>query len=136
MEDQKNFSFFRRIFQGRLSRKPFFLANLVVIVGLSILGAAMVSSLGEEELTNLMAFLGLLLLLITYPITVRRLHDTGNSGWVALIATIIFPLSGGILTLIYSLYLFIWPGKSEPNKYGPPEVGNRRFLDAIFNRGS
>lgn len=132
MEDRS--SFFRRLFQGRLSRKPFFLANLVVMVGLSIVGATVVPLLNEEELMSLVAFLGLLLLLITYPITVRRLHDTGNSGWVALIATIVFPLSGGILTVFYSLYLFLWPGKSEPNKYGPPEVENRGFLNAILNK--
>ena len=44
---------------------------------------------------------------------IRRLHDTGKSGWTVLWALI--PILGGL----YLLYLLIQPGEAGTNEYGP-----------------
>ena len=59
-----------------------------------------------------LAFLGLALPAIA--VGARRLHDTGKSGWLMLLALI--PLLGG-LTL---LYLAAQPGGMTRNAYGEP----------------
>jgi uncharacterized membrane protein YhaH (DUF805 family) len=48
---------------------------------------------------------------------VRRLHDTGKSGWLYLLTFI--PLVGGILGIV----LLALPGQSGPNEYGPDPKG-------------
>lgn len=45
-------------------------------------------------------------------LTVRRLHDTGKSGWMALVGFI--PFIGGLCLLV----LLVLEGKAEENKYG------------------
>ena len=46
-------------------------------------------------------------------VTIRRLHDTGMSGWYILITLI--PYIGILILLIFMLQ----EGTSGPNKYGP-----------------
>ena len=43
---------------------------------------------------------------------IRRLHDLGKSGWLALVA--IIPIIG----FIFSVYLFFAPGQVGSNQYG------------------
>jgi uncharacterized membrane protein YhaH (DUF805 family) len=68
-----------------------------------------------------MAFLGLWLLYsvaVSLPflaVTVRRLHDTGRSGWFILLALI--PLVGPIVLLVF----YAQQGTPGPNHYGLPE---------------
>jgi uncharacterized membrane protein YhaH (DUF805 family) len=54
---------------------------------------------------------------ITISASVRRLHDAGQSGWVALIY--VFPGAGYILLFM----LAIRPGDGIPNDYGQNPVG-------------
>ncbi|MFN3220048.1 MAG: DUF805 domain-containing protein [Acidimicrobiales bacterium] len=57
----------------------------------------------------------LALLLPSLAAVIRRLHDTGKSGWWVLIA----------FTLIGIIVLIVWlvqSGEQQPNKYGPPPV--------------
>ncbi|MEI9902851.1 MAG: DUF805 domain-containing protein [Asticcacaulis sp.] len=66
--------------------------------------------------TGLSNLIGLALLLPNLGVAVRRLHDTGRSGWWVLIA----------LTIIGIIFLIIWycqPGKPETNKYGSNPLG-------------
>ena len=46
-------------------------------------------------------------------VSVRRLHDSGKSGWLLLIGLI--PLFGWA----YLLFLYVQPGTAGPNEYGP-----------------
>ena len=55
---------------------------------------------------------GLLLFLPTFAVFVRRLHDTGHSGWWLLIGFI--PLVGAIVLLIFTLL-----DSKADNQYGP-----------------
>ncbi len=51
-------------------------------------------------------------------VLVRRLHDTGRTGWWALIGLV--PLVGGIVLFVFS----VLDSQPEENKYGPsPKVG-------------
>ena len=62
----------------------------------------------------LVAFASLFALLIpTLSVNVRRLHDTGKSGWMLLI--ILIPCIGFILWLVW----MIEDGQPHANAYGP-----------------
>ncbi|MEN3585325.1 DUF805 domain-containing protein [Streptomyces sp. ZYX-F-203] len=97
------------VFSGRARRKEYwmyFLVYLALGIVLSIVDAL----LGVNILVPLL-WLGLFL--PSLGVTVRRLHDTGRSGWWVLIT--IVPLVGTIVMLVFTCL----DGDSEPNKYGP-----------------
>jgi uncharacterized membrane protein YhaH (DUF805 family) len=96
-------------FSGRARRSEFwwytlFTVGVYVVVG--IVDAAM-------NTTLLGLIVGLGLLLPSLAVTVRRLHDTGRSGWWVLIGLI--PLAGAIVLLVFECM------DSEPgaNRFGP-----------------
>ncbi|MFC5451903.1 DUF805 domain-containing protein [Paenibacillus aestuarii] len=97
------------VFQGRARRKEywmFFLFNLIISIVLSIVE----SLIGlNSVLTGLYS---LAVLLPSLGIGVRRLHDSGRSGWWLLISLI--PLIGTIILIVFLCQ------DSEPNdnQYG------------------
>jgi uncharacterized membrane protein YhaH (DUF805 family) len=99
-------------FQGRASKPAFWwwiLFGIIVSVAVSIID----NIIGTAVLSYLVS-LGLLLPGLS--VAIRRLHDTGRSGWWILIGLI--PLIGFIVLLIFYLE------KSDPadNEYGSPPV--------------
>ena len=67
-------------------------------------------------LMAIIGVIGLLLLLPSLAVAVRRLHDTGKSGWLLL--AMIIPIVNiviGIMRLIY----YLKDSDRNPNKYGP-----------------
>jgi uncharacterized membrane protein YhaH (DUF805 family) len=113
------------VFTGRARRKEywfFVLFNILISAALSVvdyLTGTYNSNYGMGLLGGLYA-LGVLLPAIA--VTIRRLHDTGRSGWWILIALV--PIIGGIVLLIF-MVLDSQPGD---NAYGPspktePAVG-------------
>ena len=67
-------------------------------------------------LMAVIGIIGLLLLLPSLAVAVRRLHDTGKSGWLLL--AMIIPLVNiviGIMLLIY----YLKDSDRNPNKFGP-----------------
>ena len=67
-------------------------------------------------LLGIVGVIGLILLLPTLAAGVRRLHDTGRSGWIILLNFIpIVNIVTGILTFIWT----VQDSKPEVNKYGP-----------------
>jgi uncharacterized membrane protein YhaH (DUF805 family) len=107
-------------FTGRSRRKEYWMFTLLVFV------AAIVLSL-VETLLGLGGMVGpygpltsLLLLAIFVPsiaVGIRRLHDTGRSGWWLLIGLV--PLIGGIVLLVF----YCSEGNKGPNEYGPDPKG-------------
>ena len=101
-------------FSGRASRSEYwwsYLGIAVISMALQIIGS-LNESLGL--LFGLVAFAGLFTLLIpTLSVNVRRLHDTGKSGWMLLI--ILIPCIGFILWLVW----MIEDGHAHANAYGP-----------------
>ncbi len=98
-------------FDGRASRPAFwwwFLFGVLVGIGASIIDA-IIGSFGVVS-----GLVALALLLPNLSVAIRRLHDTGHTGWWVLIGLI--PIIGFIVLLIFYLR------QSDPgeNQYGPP----------------
>jgi len=96
------------VFEGRASRQEywmFVLINLVIVIALGGIDAAV----GTYGIIGLVY--GLAVLLPAIGVTIRRLHDTGRSGWWMLINMI--PVIG------FFIYLFfvIQDSKPEGDKF-------------------
>jgi len=81
----------------------FFLFNIIISIGLTVV----VGVLGSFDPTGIIAtiggvltmIVGLALLIPGLAVTVRRLHDTGRSGWWILIG--LLPVIGLIVLLVF-----------------------------------
>jgi len=98
------------VFNGRARRQAFwmfFLFNFIIGLVLAIL----------EAIVPVIRFIGIIYglgVLIPYlAVGVRRLHDTGRTGWWLLIGLI--PIVGEIVLLIF----FVLDSQPSDNKYGP-----------------
>lgn len=94
-------------FSGRTSRSGywwFYLFYVLVLIGVSIVDAALNSSV-----LAVLVVLGLFL--PTLAVLVRRLHDTDRSGWWVLISFV--PLVGTIVLIVFACL-----DSGPPNKYG------------------
>jgi uncharacterized membrane protein YhaH (DUF805 family) len=90
------------VFSGRSRRSEYWYFGLFYLI--FYVAAAVVDVMaGSFERTSgigvCTAILALALLIPSISVTVRRLHDTGRSGWWALIGLI--PLVGGIILLVF-----------------------------------
>lgn len=108
-------------FNGRARRQEywmFVLFNLLISIGANIIDYVLGTS-----------FISLLYSLAVFipglAVSVRRLHDTGKSGWMMLIALI--PIIGAIWLIV----LFATEGDMGPNKYGPDPKANFDEINEI-----
>lgn len=87
----------------------FVLFNLLISIMLFLVDIIMVYIIGIGILSDIYA---LAVCLPGLAVTVRRLHDTGRSGWKLLLALI--PIVGAIIVIVYLFH------DSEPgfNRYG------------------
>ena len=110
-------------FSGRARRKEywmFVLFNSIFAFAWVFLFTLVFALVGnyhyEDEITNasIMANLSymMIMMLPSMAVTVRRLHDTGKSGWMILIGLI--PLVGGVWLFV----LMLLDSHPEENKYG------------------
>lgn len=101
------------VFKGRARRKEywfFILFNLIASLLLTLVDF-MTGSLDAELGMGLLSGLYSLAVLIpSLAVTVRRLHDTGRTGWWLLIGLI--PLIGALVLLVFML-LDSQPGDNE-----------------------
>ena len=98
------------VFEGRARRKEywmFVLFNLIVAFVLAII----------EGMIGTGGFIGAVYALAVFvpnlAVAVRRLHDTGRSGWFLLIGLI--PLIGIIVLIVF----FVQESQPGANKWGP-----------------
>ena len=99
-------------FSGRATRSEYWflvlfgylLAFIIVFVGMSVES--------PELMIGLSIVLGLILFIPSLSVCVRRLHDTGRSGWWYLL--ILIPYVGGI-----ALFIIFCLKSDNDNKYGP-----------------
>lgn len=97
-------------FTGRADRKSFWMFVLVNFVISFVLG--LIPGVGKF----LPAVYSLVVLCPSLGVTCRRLHDTGKSGWLQLIALI--PVGGVIIVLI----MCAQPAKDADNKFGEADA--------------
>jgi uncharacterized membrane protein YhaH (DUF805 family) len=96
-------------FDGRAGRAEFWwfaLANIIVYLIIGIL----------MQISSAFLFVYLLyalaMIVPSIAVAIRRLHDTGKSGWILLIGVI--PLVGAILLIVF----YATQGANGPNQYG------------------
>ncbi len=109
-------------FDGRIGRKEYWtfaLVSIGIYVGLLVVAGvlgAIWRPFGWLAGLAYVAF-ALAILVPSLALGVRRLHDTGKTGWLMLLSLI--PLAGLVL-----LYFMILEGDAGPNEYGPnPKSG-------------
>lgn len=103
------------VFSGRARRSEYWYFTLFNII-ISIVLAVVDAVLGTGGQTGIGVLGGLYSLAVLIPgiaVAVRRLHDTGRSGWWLLIAFI--PLIGALVLL----YFMVQDSEMGPNQYGP-----------------
>lgn len=103
------------VFQGRARRKEYWmftLFSMLIYIGLMIIEGILGMG-GEGGLGLLSILYSLGVLLPSIGVTIRRLHDTGRSGWWLLICLV--PLVGGIVLLVF----LVLDGQPGSNQYGP-----------------
>lgn len=108
-------------FSGRAQRAEywyFVLFYILIFIGLSFIDGVMGSFSSEAGMGFLGGLLTLGLLIPSIAVGVRRLHDTGRSGWWLLLALI--PLVGAIVLLVFT----VQDSEAGANSYGPnPKIG-------------
>lgn len=112
-------------FWGRARRKEYWmftLWNVVITLFLAAL-AAIGTEIGSDSFVSyipmvLYLLYGLFILIPSFTVSVRRLHDIGKSGWWILI---------GLIPVIGSIILLVWyctEGQRCENEWGPdPKEG-------------
>ena len=110
-------------FSGRARRKEywmFLLVNLIFALAFVLLMTFVFMLVGHyrygDEITGASAIAGIsyfmMVMLPSMAVSVRRLHDTGRSGWMLLVGLI--PVVGGIWLLV----LMLTEGQPDRNEYG------------------
>lgn len=102
-------------FSGRARRKEywyFVLFQILIAIVLSFVDVFM-GLMSEHGWGLLSSIFWLALLLPSIAVGVRRLHDTGRSGWWLLLVFI--PLVGALVVLFFT----VQDSEPETNQYGP-----------------
>jgi uncharacterized membrane protein YhaH (DUF805 family) len=111
------------VFQGRARRSEFWFFFLFVMVGVFVLAIIdnLIGIASQSTGIGLFSVLFLLsMLLPSIAAQIRRLHDTGRSGWWSLVNVI--PYVGSIILLV----LLALPGEEGANKWGEnPKMDTR-----------
>ncbi|GGK10991.1 DUF805 domain-containing protein [Deinococcus malanensis] len=105
-------------FKGRARRREywmFVLVNFIITVVLTTVDSLAGLRLGEGPQTVgiLSAVYALAVLIPGLALSVRRLHDTGRSGWWVLLALV--PIVGAIVLLVF----YVFESQPGSNKWGP-----------------
>jgi uncharacterized membrane protein YhaH (DUF805 family) len=103
------------VFNGRARRKEywmFFLFNVIISIVLLIVDGIIGTSAVPGALGLLGGLYALALLIPGIAVAVRRLHDTGRSGWWILIGLV--PFVGGIVLIVF----LVQDGTPGENQFG------------------
>lgn len=108
-------------FQGRASRSEywfFVLFNILFAFGAMIIDNVLGLAFKNIPYGPIYLIYVLAVLIPGLAVSVRRLHDSGKSGWYLLISLI--PCIGGFIVL----YFMVVPSDSSGNAYGPAPSSN------------
>lgn len=108
------------VFSGRARRAEYWyfgLFYLIFSIVLTIIDGATGMLDMESGMGVLSSIFALALLIPSIAVTIRRLHDTGRSGWWLLPLALI-PILGWLVMLVFMIF-----GSQEgENKYGPNPI--------------
>ena len=113
-------------FEGRARREEYWMFTLFHVIFIFLL-----VFIPSVFIDSSLAMIPLLLYMLatflpSLAVSIRRLHDTGKSGWFYLISFI--PYLGGLILLIF----MVENGNKGNNKYGPdPKGGNDEEIEEI-----
>lgn len=112
---------------GRIGRLRYLAWSLVLMLAcLPLFGIAGGFMLASEVLGGiLIAVAGIAVAVVGIMFGVQRLHDIGWSGWLLLVTLV--PVVGGV----FSLLMFIIPGSTEANRFGPPPPPNSKAVTIL-----
>lgn len=102
------------VFRGRACRREFWyfvLFMFLIEFGLSFVFALFTRG-GEGVTQDVSALFALVFLIPTLAVSVRRLHDTGKTGWWLFLSLV--PLVGSIVLIIF----YCQDSQPGPNMYG------------------
>jgi len=101
------------VFTGRARRKEFWMFLLInFLIGIVFGILTIIPGIGS--IFNILSYVYSLAVLIpSIAVLVRRLHDTGRSGLLALL--VLIPLVGAIILIVFSAQ----EGNPGDNQYGP-----------------
>ncbi|MFC5865550.1 DUF805 domain-containing protein [Acidicapsa dinghuensis] len=117
-------------FNGRARRKEYWmftLFNCIFCFGYCIFAMLAIVAMGRNAAPMAMLIFvpywlyTMALLIPSLAVTVRRLHDTGRSGWWLLISLV--PFVGGIILLVFVCS----DSQPGPNLFGPNPKGIQAF---------
>nr|WP_153202859.1 DUF805 domain-containing protein [Niveispirillum sp. SYP-B3756] len=98
-------------FNGRARRKEywmFLLINIIIAVALAVVEGAILGTSGVLGVIYALA-----ILIPSFAVAVRRLHDSGRSGWWLLIQFV--PVLGSIVLIVFCCM----DSEEKDNQYGP-----------------
>lgn len=107
------------VFRGRARRSEywkFMLFNVLFSVVFVVLSDTLFANGSEQTRMSIVGVAGLYMLIAMLPalaVMVRRLHDTGRTGWLVL--AMLIPVVGAIMVFIW----LVTPGDPGENAYGP-----------------
>lgn len=112
-------------FDGRARRMEYWmfqLINLLISIALILIGLLFGLGFGMFPFAFISIIYSIGIFIPSIAVTVRRLHDTGKSGWMLLIGFI--PLIGSIILLVFLL---------SDSTYGKNQYGENP-KEIIFNK--
>ena len=102
-------------FSGRARRSEYWyytLFSTLIFLGVAILGGILVGATESPLGIGLIVLLFLPLIIPSLAVTVRRLHDSGKSGWFLLLQIVPF---GGLVIFIFT----VLDSEPQTNRWGP-----------------
>ncbi|MEV8371832.1 DUF805 domain-containing protein [Kribbella sp. NPDC056861] len=113
------------VFSGRARRKEFWMFTLfsvIISIIISILDRILGLTYGSGNSSGVLSTIySLAVLLPSIGVGIRRLHDTGRSGWWLLINLV--PCIGFIVYIVFAAQ----EGNAGDNAYGPDPKAAERF---------
>jgi uncharacterized membrane protein YhaH (DUF805 family) len=108
------------VFEGRARRTEYWMFVLINILIAFVIGLVEGVLGSPAVLANLYS---LAILVPALAVSVRRLHDTGRSGWFLLLSLI--PLAGPIILIIFMAQ----DSAAERNQFGPNPKTSGDYID-------